>query len=127
MAGHQMQMIRHYYETQKKKTFVFNAIFQAIDNNPNRFLGWVFVNPRGEKDQVQELDNWKNHPGFIGVKAHPFWHRYEPIELLPVAEQLSKNGKPLLIHAGYGSHGNYDILLKKLPLLILVKHGPDLS
>lgn len=100
------------------------AIFQAIDNNPNRFLGWVFVNPRGEKDQVQELDNWKNHPGFIGVKAHPFWHRYEPIELLPVAEQLSKNGKPLLIHAGYGSHGNYDILLKKLPdLKLLLAHA----
>jgi hypothetical protein len=59
-------------------------------------------------------------PGFIGVKAHPFWHRYEPIELLPVAEQLSKIGKPLLIHAGWGSHGNYDILLKNLPELKLL-------
>jgi predicted TIM-barrel fold metal-dependent hydrolase len=75
-------------------------IFQAVSENPDRFLGWVFVNPRGEKDQIQEFNKWKNYPGFIGVKAHPFWHRYQPIELLPVAEQLSEIGKPLLIHAG---------------------------
>lgn len=100
------------------------AIFQAIDKKPDRFLGWVFINPLGEKDQVQEFDKWKNHPGFIGVKAHPFWHRYEPIELLPVAEQLSKIGKPLLIHAGWGSHGNYDVLLKNLPdLKLLLAHA----
>ena len=99
-------------------------IFQAIEKNPNRFLGWVFVNPLGEKDQVQEFNKWKDNPGFIGVKAHPFWHRYQPIELLPVAEQLSKIGKPLLIHAGWGSHGNYDILLKKLPdLKLLLAHA----
>lgn len=100
------------------------AIFQAIDKNPDRFLGWVFINPLDEKDQVQEFGKWKDHPGFIGVKAHPFWHRYEPIELLPVAEQLSKIGKPLLIHAGWGSHGNYDVLLKNLPdLKLLLAHA----
>jgi len=100
------------------------AIFQAIDKNPDRFLGWIFVNPLGEKDQIQEFNKWKDHPGFIGVKAHPFWHRYEPIELLPVAEQLSKIGKPLLIHAGWGSHGNYGALLKNLPdLKLLLAHA----
>jgi len=100
------------------------AIFQAIDKNPDRFLGWVFINPLDEKDQIQEFDKWKEHLGFIGVKAHPFWHRYEPIELLPVAEQLSKIGKPLLIHAGWGSHGNFDILLKNLPeLKLLIAHA----
>jgi predicted TIM-barrel fold metal-dependent hydrolase len=100
------------------------VIFQAIDNKPDRFLGWVFINPLCEKDQVQEFDKWKDHPGFIGVKAHPFWHQYEPIELLPVAEQLSIIGKPLLIHAGWGSHGDYDVLLKELPeLKLLLAHG----
>lgn len=100
------------------------TIFQAIDKHPNRFLGWVFVNPVGEKDPVRELEKWKNHPGFIGVKAHPFWHRYAPIELLPVAEQLTKIGKPLLIHAGWGSHGNYEALLKNLPdLKLLLAHA----
>ena len=92
--------------------------------NPDRFLGWVFVNPRGGNDQVKVLKKWINHPGFIGVKAHPFWHRYHPIELLPVAEQLIQIGKPLLIHAGWGPHGDYDALLRKLPdLKLLLAHA----
>jgi predicted TIM-barrel fold metal-dependent hydrolase len=95
-------------------------IFQAISENPERFLGWVFVNPRSENDQIQEFNKWKNSTGFIGVKAHPFWHHYQPIELLPVAEKLSEIGKPLLIHAGWDSHGDYYALLQKVPNLKLI-------
>ncbi|MFC1505373.1 amidohydrolase family protein [Thermodesulfobacteriota bacterium] len=99
-------------------------IFQTIAEHPDRFLGWAFVNPMSETDQVQEFNKWKGTPGFIGVKAHPFWHRYEPIKLLPVAEQLSKIGKPLLIHPGWGSHGDYDALLQKIPdLKLLLAHA----
>jgi predicted TIM-barrel fold metal-dependent hydrolase len=96
---------------QIQKMSLYFKLYQKILIN---FLGWVFVNPRGGKDQVQVLNKWKNHPGFIGVKAHPFWHRYHPIELLPVAEQLVQIGKPLLIHAGWGSHGDYDALLQEI-------------
>jgi predicted TIM-barrel fold metal-dependent hydrolase len=95
-------------------------VFQAVENKSDRFLGWVFVNPQGEKNQIQELNKWKDKSGFIGVKAHPFWHRYQPIELLPVAVQLSKIGKPLLIHAGFDAHGDYDVLLQKVPDLKLI-------
>jgi predicted TIM-barrel fold metal-dependent hydrolase len=95
-------------------------VFQAVADNPDRFLGWVFVNPKGETNQIQEFNRWKDNLGFIGVKAHPFWHRYSPVELLPVAEQLAKMGKPLLIHAGFGSHGDYDALVQKVPSLKLV-------
>jgi predicted TIM-barrel fold metal-dependent hydrolase len=95
-------------------------VFQAVADNPDRFLGWVFVNPKGETNQIQEFNRWKDNLGFIGVKAHPFWHRYPPVELLPVAEQLAKMGKPLLIHAGFGSHGDYDALVQKVPSLKLV-------
>ena len=99
-------------------------IFEAVAENPDRFLGWVFVNPRGAKDQIQEFNKWKDHPGFVGVKAHPFWHRYPPVELLPVAEQLSKIGKPLLIHPGWGSHGDYGALLQEVPdLKLLLAHA----
>lgn len=99
-------------------------VFQAVAENPDRFLGWVFVNPSGEKDQIQELDKWKDNPGFIGVKAHSFWHRYEPIKLLPVAEQLSKIGKPLLIHPGWDSHGNYEALVREVPdIKLLLAHA----
>ena len=95
-------------------------IFQAIENNPDRFLGWVFVNPKGETDQVHEFNKWKDKPGFIGVKAHPFWHRYAPAELLPVAVELAKIKKPLLIHAGFDTHGDYEVLLREVPDLKLI-------
>lgn len=95
-------------------------IFQAVADKPDRFLGWVFVNPQGGTDQIQELNKWKDKPGFIGVKAHPFWHRYQPVELLPVAVQLAKMEKPLLIHAGFDAYGDYDLLLQKVPDLKLI-------
>ena len=99
-------------------------VFQAVAENPDRFLGWAFVNPMGETDQVQEFNQWKDTPGFIGIKAHPFWHRYKPIELLPVAKRLCEINKPLLIHPGWGSHGDYDALLKELPdLKLLLAHA----
>jgi uncharacterized protein len=107
--------IFHLYPNPKNE-----PIFQAVTDKPDRFLGWVFVNPQGGTDQIQELNKWKDKPGFIGVKAHPFWHRYQPVDLLPVAVQLAKMEKPLLIHAGFDAHGDYDVLLKKVPDLKLI-------
>ena len=95
-------------------------IFQAVADHPDRFFGWVFVNPRGKTDQVQELNKWKDEPGFIGVKTHPFWHRYPPVELLPVAVELIKMNKPLLIHPGWGENSDFNALLKKVPELKLI-------
>ena len=95
-------------------------IFKTIKKFPKRFIGWVFVNPLGENDPIDELNKWKYAPGFVGVKAHPFWHRYAPIQLLPVAEELAKIDRPLLIHAGFDSHGNYMDLLHKVPGLKLI-------
>jgi uncharacterized protein len=95
-------------------------IFETVNNFPNRFLGWVFVNPRGKKDQVSELEKYKDNPGFIGVKAHPFWHRFPPEELMPVAERLAKLNKPLLLHMGFGQDGDFESLLEKVPNLKLI-------
>jgi predicted TIM-barrel fold metal-dependent hydrolase len=107
--------IFHLYPNPKNE-----PIFQAVADKPDRFIGWVFVNPKGGTDQIQELKKWKDSPGFVGVKAHPFWHRYEPVELLPIADQLVKMGKPLLIHAGFDEHGDYDVLLQKVSGLKLI-------
>ena len=96
------------------------TVFDTVAGHPDQFLGWVFVNPRGKKNQVAELEKYKNHTGFIGVKAHPFWHHFAPVELTPVAERLAQIGKPLLIHAGFGEEGNFEALLKKVPDLKLI-------
>lgn len=90
-------------------------VFTIVKKYPDKFLGWVFVNPRGRKNQIEEFEKYKNEKGFIGVKAHPFWHRFPPVELAPVAERLAKTGKPLLIHAGFGREGDFEALLKKVP------------
>ncbi|HQP30027.1 MAG TPA: TatD family hydrolase [Deltaproteobacteria bacterium] len=95
-------------------------VFQAVKDYPERFLGWVFVNPRGKNDPVRELEKWQGAPGFIGVKAHSFWHRYAPIELAPVAEKVSALKKPLILHAGFGAHGDFMALLDAVPDLKLI-------
>ena len=95
-------------------------VFNTVRKHPDKFLGWIFVNPRGKKDQVKEFEKYKDMNGFIGVKAHPFWHHFKPVELAPVAERLAKTGKPLLIHVGFGEEGNFEALLKKVPNLKLI-------
>ncbi len=96
------------------------GVFEVVKKYPDRFLGWIFVNPRGKRDQVKEFEKYKDRPGFIGVKAHSFWHRFQPVELAPVAERLAKTGKPLLIHVGFGEEGNFEALLAKVPDLKLI-------
>ena len=96
------------------------AVFDAVREQSDRFLGWVFVNPRGQYDPVSELEKYLDEPGFIGVKAHPFWHHFAPVELVPVAEKLVEMDKPLLIHVGFEHEGDYDALLKKVPDLKLI-------
>jgi predicted TIM-barrel fold metal-dependent hydrolase len=95
-------------------------VFQAVKDQPERFLGWVFVNPRGKNDPVRELEKWQGAPGFIGVKAHSFWHRYAPVELAPVAEKVSALKKPLILHTGFGAHGDFMALLDAVPDLKLI-------
>ncbi len=96
------------------------GIFDAVDKHPDRFLGWVFVNPKGTRDPVAEFEKYKDHQGFIGVKPHPFWHHYAPERLAAVAERLAETGKPMLMHLGYGSEGDYGALLRKVPNLKLI-------
>jgi predicted TIM-barrel fold metal-dependent hydrolase len=95
-------------------------VFNAVKKYPDRFSGWIFVNPRGKNNQVKEFEKWKDTSGAIGVKAHSFWHHYNPEELAPVAELLAKSGKPLLIHVGFGQEGDFYSLLKKAPQLKLI-------
>jgi predicted TIM-barrel fold metal-dependent hydrolase len=95
-------------------------VFSLTRKHPDKFYGWVFVNPRGKNDPVREIEKWKKSPGFVGIKAHPFWHRYPPEELVPAAEQAVSLNKPLLIHAGFGDHGNFIDLVDRVPGLKLV-------
>jgi hypothetical protein len=75
--------------------------------------------PQGRKDQVEEFEKYRDMPGFIGVKAHPFWHHFTPVELAPVAERLARTGRPP--HpCRVREEGNFEALLKKVPDLKLI-------
>lgn len=102
-----------------------NAIvFDALKNNPSRFLAWVFVNPAGDNDPAAEYLKWRGHTGCVGIKAHPFWHRYSPLMLAPVAELAARDGRPLLIHPGFGDHGDFYSLRREVPdLKIILAHA----
>ena len=97
-----------------------SQIAEAIAAHPDKFMGWIFVNPRGPINPVEELSKWQSQEGFIGIKAHPFWHQYPPEELMPVAEKAVEFGMPLLIHAGFDGHGEFMPLINNLPELKLV-------
>ena len=49
------------------------GIARMIKQFPDRFLGWIFINPL-MSESLDELDRRKDIPGMIGVKIHPFWH-----------------------------------------------------
>ncbi|MBN2160822.1 MAG: amidohydrolase family protein [Spirochaetes bacterium] len=100
------------------------SVFDAVKSYPDKFYGWVFVNPRGKNDPIQEIQKWIDTPGCVGIKAHPFWHRYPPAELLPVAEMAVRLKKPLLIHVGFKEHGDFMILSDRFPeLKLLLAHA----
>lgn len=99
-------------------------VFSTIEKYPDKFFGWVFVNPNGKNDPVIEYNKWKSSKGFIGVKAHCFWHRYTPIELKAVAGLAANDGKPLLMHAGFDERGDYLALRREIPeLKIILAHA----
>jgi predicted TIM-barrel fold metal-dependent hydrolase len=101
-----------------------DEVFDICEKHPDKFYGWVFVNPRGSINMVDEIYRWKKHPAFIGVKAHPFWHRFSPVELVPAAEVCVKEKKPLIIHSGFNDHGDFLKLLDKVPELnLILAHG----
>ncbi|NYE08952.1 putative TIM-barrel fold metal-dependent hydrolase [Bacillus niacini] len=74
-----------------------DIVVAAIDRFPDRFLGWVAVNPL-IPESVEDVEVYLNKPGFIGVKAHPFMHGYSIKALDPVAAMCESKAIPMIIH-----------------------------
>jgi predicted TIM-barrel fold metal-dependent hydrolase len=96
------------------------GVAEVVARHPDRFWGWIFLNPKDNIQAVAELDRWSSVPGMIGLKLHPYWHQFP---LQTAAELLGKAeaaGMPVLVHLGFGSHGDYLWLLKSYPLLKVI-------
>lgn len=100
-------------------------VARAINQNPGRFMGWIFVNPSVEGDPLAELEKWSDNRGMVGVKAHPFFHRYPVSELDDVALWCKERGCPILVHLGFtGGTGDYRRLPEKYPgLKVIYAHA----
>lgn len=97
-----------------------SSVAEVIRQHPQRFMGWIFVNPAVDPDPLAEVERWSPQEGMIGVKAHPFWHRYPVEKLDPVAAWCRKNNYPLLIHLGADGSGDFRRLPEKYPGIKIV-------
>ncbi|MFJ7307640.1 amidohydrolase family protein [Peribacillus frigoritolerans] len=95
-----------------------DIVATAIDRFPDRFLGWVAVNPMIDVS-VEEVESYLNKPGFIGVKAHPFMHEYNIKALDPVAAMCETKGIPMIIHLS-SEPDSYKYLPENYPELKLI-------
>ena len=76
------------------------SVYEAIAKYKDRFFGWIFLNPKISNWQ-DEYNKWKDHQGFVGVKIHPFWHRYSLKEAYPIARLAQEEKLPLMVHLGF--------------------------
>lgn len=95
------------------------TVAAAITAHPDRFLGWIFLNPRAGVG-LDELERWRHVPGFIGVKLHPHWHGYPLADALPLARRCEELGLPILVHLGFGARGHWRVLADACPRLRLL-------
>jgi uncharacterized protein len=96
------------------------SVARVLAAHPDRFLGWIFLNPRAGGDVLEELEEWRQVPGFVGVKLHPHWHGYPIQEALPIALRCEELGLPILIHLGFGARGAWQVLRTRCPALRIV-------
>ncbi len=97
-----------------------DPVMAAVAAHPDRFVGWIFVNPAGPVDPEEEIQRCCDAPGMIGVKAHSFWHAYPVKKLIDAAAICAEKGMPLVIHIGAGEHGDYWFLPEKFPDLNVI-------
>lgn len=95
-----------------------DIVASAIDRFPDRFLGWAAVNPK-IPSSLEELESYLSNPRFIGVKAHPFMHKYSIKELDRVALMCETLKKPMIIHLS-SEKDSYKYLPEKYPDLKLI-------
>lgn len=95
-------------------------VARALAAHPDKFFGWIFINPSAE-EPIAVIEKYLGSPGWIGVKCHPFWHRY-PVSLLKEAAALCvEKSLPLLIHLGGKSeNGDFRWLPENFPTLKII-------
>lgn len=95
------------------------AVADVLRARPDRFLGWIFLNPRGNPP-LDELEKWRAVPGMIGVKLHPHWHDYDTDLLDPVLRRCEELKLPVLVHLGFGRRGDFVAMTSRFPKVKII-------
>jgi predicted TIM-barrel fold metal-dependent hydrolase len=97
-------------------------VAQALKQYPDRFIGFVFLNPKGNPGVMAELEQGIGEFGMRGVKVHSWFHNYDPSRwLVDVADRCQAAGLPILIHMGSRPEtGDVQGLLDQFPNLKLI-------
>ena len=97
-----------------------DSVLELMERSPERYLGWIFLNPAVDPQPLETLERYRAHKGFIGVKLHPHWHDYRTEILGPVLSRCEELALPVLIHLGFGRRGDFRTLAAAYPKLTLV-------
>ena len=99
------------------------SVFNAIDQEPDKLRGWIFLNPK-LTNWESEFKKWIVHEGTVGLKIHPFWHRYSIEDANKIAELAIDYNLPLMVHLGFDSQAKIRLFLKKYyDLKIIFSHA----
>jgi predicted TIM-barrel fold metal-dependent hydrolase len=96
------------------------AVAAAVARHPDRFLGWIFLNPRAETSPRDALERWRAVPGMVGIKLHPHWHDYRTDVLDPILARAEALRMPVLIHLGFRARGDYRAIAARFPRLVVI-------
>lgn len=95
-------------------------VTRAMAEHPDRFYGWFFINPTQE-DVVSKLEKEITSKSWLGIKCHPFWHRYPVRQLDDAAAYCVERNMPMLIHlGGKKDNGDFRYLPERYPDLKLI-------
>jgi hypothetical protein len=96
------------------------AVARVTAARPDRFFGWIFLNPRNNPSVLDELERWRGVPGMIGIKLHPHWHDYRTAILGPILRRAEELRLPVLIHLGFRSRGDFRGICDAHPKLVVI-------
>lgn len=95
-------------------------VANIVQARPNRFLGWIFLNPAADPQVLETLERYRVIPGMVGLKLHPHWHDYRTDLLDPVLRRAEELGMPVLVHLGFGKRGNFREMAERFPKLRII-------
>ncbi len=92
--------------------------------SPERFVGFLFLNPENGEDPREVIEKYRHIKGIIGIKLHPYWHRYPLSMAEDIAALCAERNWAILAHLGPGEYGEYRYLPKRFPSVpIIYCHG----